>query len=303
MTRYTPQWLQSGSYAASVDRRLLGALWPTGASSGCAVSPASAMTVNIAAGQVAVPAQNNTGVTLCSSDAVEQVTLTAAPASGSNRYDLVVCQPRGTDLDGGGNNDFIFAVVTGVAAASPSVPATPAGQLALAQIYVPGGSASVTAGNITDLRPGGLSIASAVTPRYGARYSAGAVTSPATASTAQQVPLTGGGKVYDQANAVTGSTYTCPAAGRYLVRASVSATVASGVNLQCRIYRNGALDTTYGAANAYPSTAATMVGAVALILCAVGDTLEMWWQTTATSIPIRNVANESYLAIDYLGPA
>ena len=43
------------------------------------------MTVNVAAGQVAVPTQNNTGSTLCTSDAVEVVTLAAAPASGTNR--------------------------------------------------------------------------------------------------------------------------------------------------------------------------------------------------------------------------
>ena len=156
MTRYAPQWLQSGSYAASQDRRLIGALWPAPASSGCAVSASSAMTVSITPGQVAVPTQNNTGATLCSSDGPENVTLTAAPSSGSNRYDLIICRPRGNDLDGGANNDFIFDFVTGTPAASPTVPAAPAGTVALAQIYVPGGSASVTAGNITDVRPGGL---------------------------------------------------------------------------------------------------------------------------------------------------
>lgn len=152
MTRYTPQWLQQGNYAASVDRRLIGSIWPASAVSGCAVTVASGMTVNIAAGQVAVPSQNNTGSTLCTSDATEQVSLTAAPAAGTNRYDVIVCQPRGNDLDGGANNDFVFAVITGTAAASPTVPAVPAGQTALAQIYVPGGSASVTAGNIADRR-------------------------------------------------------------------------------------------------------------------------------------------------------
>jgi hypothetical protein len=156
MTRYTPQWLQQGSYAASVDRRLLAAIWPAAVSNGCAVTVASGMTVNVAAGQVAVPTQNSTGSSLCSSDAVEQVTLAAAPGSGTNRYDLVVCQPRGNDLDGGTNNDFVFTTVTGVAAATPTVPAVPAGQVALAQIYVPGGSAAVAAGNITDVRPHGL---------------------------------------------------------------------------------------------------------------------------------------------------
>jgi hypothetical protein len=158
MTRFTPQWLQSGLYAASVDRRLIGALWPTPASTGCAVTAASGMTVNIAPGQVAVPSANSTGSLLCSSDAVEQVTLAAAPGSGSNRYDLVTCQARGNDLDGGANNDFIFTTVTGVAASSPAIPATPNNAVALAQIYVPGGSASVTAGNITDRRPGALAV-------------------------------------------------------------------------------------------------------------------------------------------------
>jgi hypothetical protein len=158
MTRYTPLWLQNGSYAASVDRRLVGALWPAGAVTGCAVSPSTAMTLNIAAGQVAVPSQNNTGSTLCSSDAIEQVTLATAPGSGTNRYDLVICQPRGNDLDGGANDDWIFSTVTGTAATTPAVPAVPAGALALAQVYVPGGSASVTAGNITDVRPYSLAV-------------------------------------------------------------------------------------------------------------------------------------------------
>jgi hypothetical protein len=116
------------------------------------------MTLNIAPGQVAVPSPNNTGTTLCSSDATEQVTLAAAPASGSNRYDLIVCQPRGNDLDGGTNNDFIFAATTGTAAASPTPPAIPSGSAVLAQVYVAGGSASIVAGNIQDLRPGALSV-------------------------------------------------------------------------------------------------------------------------------------------------
>lgn len=156
MTRYTPLWEQQGSYAASVDRRLIGSIWPSAASVGCAVTVSSGMTVNVAAGQVSVPTGNNTGSVLCASDAVEPVTLAAAPGSGTNRYDLVICQARGNDLDGGSNNDFIFTTVTGTAAASPTVPATPANAVALAQIYVPGGSASVTAGNISDVRPAGL---------------------------------------------------------------------------------------------------------------------------------------------------
>jgi hypothetical protein len=185
MTRYTPNWLQQGSYSAAMDRRLIGALWPAPATSGCAVTVSSGMTVNVAAGQVAVPSQNSTGTSLCSSDAVEPVTLAAAPASGQNRYDLVICQPRGNDLDGGANNDFIFTTVTGTALASPTVPATPAGSVALAQIYVPGGSASVTAGNITDVRPSGLPISASspqgTLPNGYAQITAGSASFGATA--------------------------------------------------------------------------------------------------------------------------
>lgn len=158
MTRFTPQWLQAGSYAASQDRRLIGALWPAPASAGCAVTASAGMVVNVAAGQVAVPSQNNTGSTLCSSDAVEAVTVPAAPGSGTNRIDLIVCQPRGNDLDGGANTDFIFTSVQGVAVASPVAPATPAGTVALAQILITGGSAAIAGANITDVRPGGLAV-------------------------------------------------------------------------------------------------------------------------------------------------
>src|SRR6516164_4887555 len=143
MTRYTPLWEQAGSYAASVDRRLIASLWPQPALVGCALTAvAGTMQINVAAGQVAVPSQNNTGSTLCVSG--------ATPGSGQSRIDLIICRPRATDLDGGQNNDFIFDTVQGVPAASPAVPATPAGTVLLGQVLVPGGSAAVTQANITD---------------------------------------------------------------------------------------------------------------------------------------------------------
>lgn len=180
MTRFTPLWLQAGSYAGSVDRRLIGALWPAAASSGCAVTAqAGTMTANVAAGSVAVPTQNGTGSTLCASDATETVTLTAAPGSGTNRIDLIICRPRGNDLDGGANTDFIFDFVTGTPAASPAVPATPAGTVALAQILVIGGAASIVAGNITDVRPGNLAIAGSTPPASYPRGYLASATGPA----------------------------------------------------------------------------------------------------------------------------
>jgi hypothetical protein len=110
------------------------------------------MTVNIAPGRVAIPTANNTGTLLCASDAVETVTLPTAPASGSNRIDGIICQARGNDVDGGANNDFIFTFVSSTVSATPPNPVVPANAVLLATVYVPGGSASVTAPNLYDVR-------------------------------------------------------------------------------------------------------------------------------------------------------
>jgi hypothetical protein len=158
MTRYTPLWEQAGSYPASVDRSLIASV--AGAAGyplvrGCAVTvSAGTMNMNIAPGAVIVPTPNNTGSVSCYSDAVEVVTSPVAPASGSNRIDVVICQARGNDLDGGSNNDFLFQVIAGAAATAGSevVPATPAGAVALAQVRVIGGAASLNAANLIDRR-------------------------------------------------------------------------------------------------------------------------------------------------------
>jgi hypothetical protein len=164
VTRYSPQWLQSGSYAASLDRRLIGALWPAPACTGCGVTPAgTGMDVHVDAGQVAVPTPNNTGTVLCTSDAVETLTLAPAPPAGTDRVDLVVCHPRSVDLDGVSNQeDFIFEIVAGAEGPPPGTPpATPAGTVALARVHVAGGAASIAAADVTDVRPFGLAVAGA----------------------------------------------------------------------------------------------------------------------------------------------
>lgn len=183
MTRFQPQWLQAGSYSASQDRRLIGALWPGPASAGCLVSATSGMALQVAAGSVAVPASNNTGTVLCTSDAFETVTLPAANPT-LPRIDLVVCQPRSVDLGTGSQEDWWFTSVQGVAASSPAVPATPANMVAIAQVLVPAGAASIVAGNITDVRPGGMSVASSLAPASAPRGWVAGVTGPATAISA-----------------------------------------------------------------------------------------------------------------------
>jgi hypothetical protein len=155
--RYPPLWLQVGTYAAGVDRRLIGALWPAargGATSGCAVSFKSGMTVTVDPGQVACPTSNSTGSTLCVSDAPEDVVVATAPGTGlGSRYDLVICQLRSTEMGDPANDDFVFTTETGAASATPSPPAVPAGAVALAQVYVAEGAANIDPANITDLRP------------------------------------------------------------------------------------------------------------------------------------------------------
>jgi len=293
MTRYTPLWEQQGSYAAALDRRLISALWPAGATTGCAVTPATAMTVNVAAGAVAVPTQNNTGATLCSSDAVEQVTLTAAPGSGTNRVDLVICRPRANDLDGGANNDFIFDYVTGTPAATPVAPAAPAGTLALAQIYVAGGSAAIAAGNITDVRPGGL----ATETRASCRYNLASFTTSATPLTWQIVPFAT--KIFDDANAYNTGTgvWTCPNPGVYLFSFQLGFNPASGIQNNRAIYKNGAALVVNGIqASGYSEIPLTAVDRAA-----AGDTYDFRCQINTASFALRG-APESFASVGFLHP-
>jgi hypothetical protein len=115
------------------------------------------MSVNIAPGKIAVPVANG-GTALCVSDAVEAVTLAPAPGSGLNRWDLVICQVRGNDIDGGANNDFVFTNVTGTAIGGGAdvAPPVPANAQTIASVHIAGGSASINSANLFDGRPAGL---------------------------------------------------------------------------------------------------------------------------------------------------
>jgi hypothetical protein len=118
------------------------------------------MAVAVATGSLVAPTPNNSGSCLCYWDAIETVTVGPAPGAGQSRLDWIVAQLRGNDLDGGANNDFIFVDVQGVVAATGSqvAPAVPAGALAIAQLLVPGNTVTIAGGNLTDTRPGNLSV-------------------------------------------------------------------------------------------------------------------------------------------------
>ena len=153
-------WQQASAYPAQADRQLLAALWPSGGALGAAVTAVpNGMQVSVAAGSAAVPLQSGQGSALCHWDAAELVTLDAAPGSGTSRIDLIVCQVRDHDLDGGDNNDFVLTPpVKGTAQATPVAPAVPANAFALAQVTVPGAAANLNAATITPMA-GPLSVA------------------------------------------------------------------------------------------------------------------------------------------------
>lgn len=179
--RFTPLWIASGSYQASVDRRLIAALWPGGGVNGGAVTPgASGMQVQAAPGSAAVPASNGTGSVLCVWDAPEVVTLDPSLPSGTNRIDLVCVQANANDMDGGTVEGFSIIKVAGTGGATPTPPAVPAGAVALAQVLVNGGDASVIAARITDRRGAPL----APTPAIAGRMYATTSTSLPQAGTA-----------------------------------------------------------------------------------------------------------------------
>jgi hypothetical protein len=155
MTRYGPLWQQAGTYTATLDRSLIGTVWPTGGVTGGAVTAVNnTMTVSVAPGTAIVPMPTGQGAALCRWDAAEVVgPLTAAPASNS-RIDLIICQVRDVALDAGTNNDFIFTYVTGTAAASPTPPATPANAYAMAQITVASGMTNLNTATINIVASG-----------------------------------------------------------------------------------------------------------------------------------------------------
>jgi hypothetical protein len=155
MTRYGPLWQQAGTYTATLDRSLIGTVWPTGGTTGGAVTAVNnTMTVSVAPGTVIVPLATGQGAALCRWDAAEVVgPLAAAPASNS-RIDLIVCQVRDNQLDAGSNNDFVFTFVTGTAAASPTPPATPANAYSMAQITVASGMTNLNTATINTVASG-----------------------------------------------------------------------------------------------------------------------------------------------------
>jgi hypothetical protein len=113
------------------------------------------MTVDVAAGQCAVTGTSvaNQGTYICVADTLTNVAVAAAPGSGT-RIDLVVAHVLDDQNDGSGFAQWTPQVCTGtVGAGVPTVPNTFfQTSLALAQITVAAGTASITNAMIKDVR-------------------------------------------------------------------------------------------------------------------------------------------------------
>ncbi|MEV8634281.1 hypothetical protein AB0395_21760 [Streptosporangium sp. NPDC051023] len=164
-----PAYLQAGSYAARLDRlaqasllvpshgvgalAVRGGVRPTPSNTGLQVTQRStpAMFVTIAAGTAYIQAQSATGgAYIVHNDASVDVAVTAAHATLA-RKDLVIARIYDAEVSGASNTSTL-EVVTGTPAASPTLPATPSGAIALAQVQVGAAVSTITNAAITDLR-------------------------------------------------------------------------------------------------------------------------------------------------------
>jgi hypothetical protein len=296
-------WEQNVRFPAANDRRLIGSLWPSGGVIGMASSVvASSMQLNIAAGQAVVPDPNTFGgAYLCVSDAVEVVTIGNPGPVGQNRIDVVTVQPRDTAL-GGPSDDWLFNVVVGATASSPTAPAVPAGQLAICQIYVPGasGTPSLVAGNLTDRRPRGLAVppqgdVSAVPS--GRLYATGDTSCNTGAET--PVALAGTNFLYGGMTRQTLSgrdSLIMPLAGVYLVTCQVGwRSLTASQQIFTELWRNGAEARRWFAAVNW--AALPMCGGSDALSLNAGDQLAVIaFQSSSVAVNTFGDSNHTYLS-------
>ena len=110
------------------------------------------MNVNVASGWAAVvgTTQANMGTYVAFNDATVNLTITTANPTNP-RIDLI-CLTINDSYYSGSTNNVVFQVIAGTPASSPTVPATPANSISLANIAVGAGVTTITSGNITDTR-------------------------------------------------------------------------------------------------------------------------------------------------------
>jgi hypothetical protein len=287
MARHAPMYQQSQNYPAVRDRELLAALWPGGGGAGPAPARVNnTMNVNIPAGWLAVALQAGQGSTVCVWDAPEVVAIAAAPASGQQRWDLVVCQVRDNALDSGANQDFVFQAVTGVpAASSPAIPALPANSAMVALLLITGGQANLNTASFWDRRPLG----------HAEAYNATAYTIPASSFQTLKLDTLEGGAGFDPVFA----SYYVPMPGRYLITSVFTLDRVSNPMLQ--VNKNGAAARRLGAPINGTTAGAPTIGGAAILRCVTGDSLTI---SVFSSVAANTLADPAYTyaQFQYMGP-
>lgn len=152
-----PLWIQALTYSGREDRTLIEAALTEGVigRGDLAVTQRAAganMSVDVAVGKAAITGDDvaDQGRYLVRSTTVANVAIGAAPGANS-RIDVVVLRVHDAAATGVSNTPA-FAVVPGVAAASPVAPAVPNGALELARVLVAAGDVSVLNAKITNRR-------------------------------------------------------------------------------------------------------------------------------------------------------
>ena len=307
MAKYQPLWQQGGSYPAQLDRQLLSALWPGGGLLGGAVTAvANGMTVSVAPGSAAVPLQPGQGSALCHWDAAELVgPLDPPPPSGQSRVDLIVCQVRDPDIDGGASNDFQLVAISGTPAltatqrpgaedrdteqAEPRAtpPAVPQNALALYAVTVPGGAANLNEATITVWTRNPLAVQPGLLGNPSGRMiSALGATGPLPAGSWVAVNLQGDNNVMRGGMRRSGNNLVVPVTGIYQVNWACIFSANGGGNAPATFFNvcpcvNGGRVRESSAS--WPLSIPTVQGSD-LILMNAGDALGMQAQVGANCI-------------------
>lgn len=156
MTQLNPNWIQALTYSARLDRQVVKAMYTEGVISGMKVAQRGAganMSVDIPVGVGVIYGddQADQGAYLVTCTVLENVVIAAAPGSNSRR-DLVYWRINDPNAGGPAGSNSAFGVVTGTAAASPTLPALPTSAIPLAEVLVTAGDVTVVTAKITTLR-------------------------------------------------------------------------------------------------------------------------------------------------------
>jgi len=162
-----PIFEQNLSYSATEVRALPAAIFRGGIISAGDLkvvqrAAGTNMSVDVAAGVAAIPGTDavGQGTYICTSTAVENLSIGAAPSAGNTRLDLIIAEVRDADVNAGANNDWQLRVVAGTPASTPTEPSLPVSAIPLALVTVASGTAAVTNAMIANRR----TFANAVSP-------------------------------------------------------------------------------------------------------------------------------------------